>query len=122
MKFGLGKWTRIVEENCLPGKTVGQLNNQMQRMIGQQSTAEFQGIHCDPKSVFAFNAVKEGKRKNGCLINTGENPTKESVQRKWEENNKRFGLTQEVYEALEIPKLNEEDMLNGQVIDSVQTR
>jgi hypothetical protein len=42
MKFGLGRWAAIVESGALPGKTVGQMNNQMQRMIGQQSTNEFQ--------------------------------------------------------------------------------
>jgi len=62
MKFGLGRWTRIVEAGILPGKTVGQMNNQMQRMIGQQSTNEFQGLHVDPQKVFEVNKLKEGVR------------------------------------------------------------
>jgi len=69
MKYGLGKWTDIVNSRCLPGKTVAQLNNQMQRMIGQQSTSEFTGLHIDPSKVFEENQLKEGKRKNGSLIN-----------------------------------------------------
>ena len=62
MKFGLGRWTRIVESGYLPGKTVGQMNNQMQRMIGQQSTHEFQGLHADPQKVFEVNKLREGVR------------------------------------------------------------
>jgi hypothetical protein len=70
MKFGFGKWSSIVAARCLPGKTVAQLNNQAQRMIGQQSTSEFTGLHFDPSAVFAVNSAKEGHRKNNCLINT----------------------------------------------------
>ena len=104
MKFGLGRWTDIVASGALPGKTVGQLNNQMQRMIGQQSTKEFQGLHVDPQKVFAVNKEKDGlARKNGCIINTGENPTREKVKVKREENIARFGLSQEDIDALVIP-------------------
>ena len=39
MKFGVGNWSQIIESDCLPGKTNAQLNNQTQRMLGQQSTA-----------------------------------------------------------------------------------
>ena len=104
MKFGLGRWTDIVASGALPGKTVGQLNNQMQRMIGQQSTKEFQGLHVDPQKVFAVNKEKDGlARKNGCIINTGENPTREKVKVKREENIARFGLSQEEIDAIAIP-------------------
>ena len=119
MKFGLGKWTAIVCSNCLPGKTVGQLNNQMQRMIGQQSTSEFQGLHIDPRLVFEANEKKEGVRKNGCLINTGKNPTREGVRLKREENKKRWGLTQEEIDAIVIPVLSAADM--GKVTSSLLT-
>ncbi len=70
MKFGFGRWSSIVASRCLQGKTVAQLNNQAQRMIGQQSTSEFTGLHFDPSAVFAVNSAKEGHRKNNCLINT----------------------------------------------------
>lgn len=110
MKFGMGKWTAIVNSNILPGKTVGQLNNQMQRMIGQQSTNEFQGLHIDPKLVFEANEGKEGVRKNGCLINTGKNPTREIVRRKREENKKRWGMKQEEIDIIVIPVLSAADM------------
>ena len=110
MKFGMGKWTAIVNSNVLPGKTVGQLNNQMQRMIGQQSTNEFQGLHIDPKLVFVANETREGVRKNGCVINTGKNPTREGVRRKREENKRKWGMTPEQIEEIVIPVLSAADM------------
>jgi hypothetical protein len=39
MKFGVGNWSKIIESNCLVGKTNAQMNLQTQRMLGQQSTA-----------------------------------------------------------------------------------
>lgn len=39
MKFGIGNWARIIESGCLPGKTNAQMNLQLQRLLGQQSTA-----------------------------------------------------------------------------------
>lgn len=39
MKFGIGNWSKIVDSQCLVGKTVAQMNLQTQRMLGQQSTA-----------------------------------------------------------------------------------
>lgn len=122
MKFGLGRWTRIVEEGCLPGKTVGQLNNQMQRMIGQQSTGEFQGLHCDPQLIFAHNAAREGVRKNGCLINTGENPTPESVKRKRDENQARWGLSQADIDAIVIPVLKSEETSSSVLVVTIEAR
>lgn len=91
MKFGVGSWSKIIQAQCLPGKTPAQLNLQTQRMLGQQSLAgaktlliwsftraqlcaEFMGIHLDARKVWQFNNQKQGpeyKRKNGCIINTG---------------------------------------------------
>ena len=39
IKFGIGNWAKIIESQCLPGKTNAQMNLQLQRMLGQQSTA-----------------------------------------------------------------------------------
>ena len=39
MKFGVGKWKSIMRSNCLPGKTIAQMNLQTQRLLGQQSLA-----------------------------------------------------------------------------------
>ncbi|CAI2162507.1 1807_t:CDS:2 [Funneliformis geosporum] len=40
MKYGIGNWAQIIGSNCLPGKTNAQMNLQLQRMLGQQSTAD----------------------------------------------------------------------------------
>ena len=60
MHFGVGRWQDISRSNCLPGKTPAQLNLQTQRMLGQQSTAEFVGIHLDPAKVHEENAKIQG--------------------------------------------------------------
>jgi hypothetical protein len=39
MKFGIGNWKEVIESGCLPGKTNAQMNLQLQRLLGQQSTA-----------------------------------------------------------------------------------
>jgi len=106
MKFGLGSWSKIIKSSCLPGKTPSQLNLQTQRMMGQQSLAEFMGLHVDAQEVWNCNNSKQGseyKRKNGCLINTGNNPTKEETKRKLEENRKRFGISQEKIDTIVLP-------------------
>jgi len=36
---GIGNWKDIIEHGCLPDKTNAQMNLQLQRMLGQQSTA-----------------------------------------------------------------------------------
>jgi len=38
-KFGIGKWRKIVNSKCLPGKSIGQIYMQTQRLLGQQSLA-----------------------------------------------------------------------------------
>jgi len=58
MKFGVGKWKRIKRSNCLPGKTIAQMNLQTQRLLGQQSLAEFMGLHVDLEKVFQDNKIK----------------------------------------------------------------
>lgn len=45
MKYGIGNWAQIIASNCLPGKTNAQMNLQLQRMLGQQSTAGKNNIY-----------------------------------------------------------------------------
>ena len=59
MKYGIGKWRRIQKSNCLPGKTIAQMNLQTQRLLGQQSLAEFMGLHVDLEKVFKDNQEKD---------------------------------------------------------------
>jgi len=39
MKYGIGKWQKIKRSNCLPGKSIAQMNIKCQKLIGQQSLA-----------------------------------------------------------------------------------
>lgn len=75
-----------MESQCLPGKTNAQMNIQLQRMLGQQSTAgasggniksnsslEFAGLHIDPLVIGEKNSKLQGpdiKRKNNFIVNT----------------------------------------------------
>ena len=43
MKFGIGRWTQIHASGLLPGKLIGQLCGQAQRLLGQQSLASESG-------------------------------------------------------------------------------
>lgn len=51
MKYGVGHWQHIHSTGLLPGKLIGQLNGQTQRLLGQQSLA---GDACcgDPAPIF----------------------------------------------------------------------
>jgi hypothetical protein len=69
MKYGIGKWKRIQRSNCLPGKTIAQMNLQTQRLLGQQSLAEFMGLNVDLEKVFQDNKQKE-VRMSGLTLGT----------------------------------------------------
>lgn len=89
MRFGIGNWSKIIESNCLVGKTNAQMNLQTQRMLGQQSTAEFAGLHIDPRVIGQKNSLVQGdhiRRKNGCIVNTGAKLSREEIRRRVAEN------------------------------------
>eukprot|EP00210_Caulerpa_lentillifera_P002638 g2520.t1 len=94
MKYGVGQWTAILNTGLLPGKVVGQLNSQTQRLLGQQSLAGvqsrsfqplsdfhvnkkyclvvFSGLRIDVEKIRKDNAAKtKVTRKGGVIINTG---------------------------------------------------
>eukprot|EP01017_Pseudomicrothorax_dubius_P049554 TRINITY_DN9229_c0_g3_i1.p1 TRINITY_DN9229_c0_g3~~TRINITY_DN9229_c0_g3_i1.p1 ORF type:complete len:213 (-),score=38.03 TRINITY_DN9229_c0_g3_i1:23-661(-) len=104
-RFGVGRWKKIINSRCLPGKTIGQIYMQTQRLLGQQSLGEFMGLHLDLESVFRDNMSKRGVlRKNNCIINTGDNPTREERMRRIEENRKRYGLDIETIRSIRLPR------------------
>eukprot|EP01114_Cavostelium_apophysatum_P013695 TRINITY_DN3376_c0_g1_i2.p1 TRINITY_DN3376_c0_g1~~TRINITY_DN3376_c0_g1_i2.p1 ORF type:complete len:321 (+),score=67.40 TRINITY_DN3376_c0_g1_i2:110-964(+) len=106
MKFGVGAWTKIVKSGCMPGKLPAQINLQAQRLCGQQALGDFMGIHLDPEMLWTENNAKQGPdivRKNGCIVNTGNNPTVEQRRKNIEENKKKFGLSKEEIDAIEMP-------------------
>ncbi|KAJ1645366.1 hypothetical protein J3B02_001206 [Coemansia erecta] len=107
MKFGVGNWMKIIESGCLPGKTIAQMNLQTQRMLGQQSTAEFNGLHIDALQVGALNSTKQGpdiKRKNNCIVNTGGKLTREEVEKRRKAHRERFEVPRDVWEGIVLPR------------------
>eukprot|EP00126_Sphaerothecum_destruens_P002369 Sdes_comp15811_c0_seq1m4883 len=110
-KYGIGRWTAIIESNCLPGKQPNQLNNQTQRLLGQQSTAEFMGLHIDPLKVKEANDKLQGpdiKRKNGCIINTGNALSAIERKRLVAENKEKYGIDVSEYSKIELPDRSEQ--------------
>lgn len=106
MKFGIGNWVKIVDSQCLVGKTIAQMNLQTQRMLGQQSTAEFANLHIDPLEIGKINSLKQGpeiKRKNNFIVNTGGKITKEEKNKRLKENAKKYGLTKEQIDGIVLP-------------------
>eukprot|EP00943_MAST-04B_sp_MAST-4B-sp1_P003530 g3530.t1 len=111
-KYGVGRWTKITKERILPGKTVAQMYNQCQRLLGQQSLAEFEGLKLNLKSIFEKNAKIQGEnivRKNNCIVNQGDKQTREMIIKKKAYNKEHFGLTDEEVAAIVIPELKHED-------------
>ncbi len=86
------------------------MNLQLQRFLGQQSTAEFQGLHIDPLVIGRANALKQGenvKRKNGCIVNTGNKLTREELKRKIQENKENYEVEESVWATIELPKYDD---------------
>lgn len=111
--YGIGNWRDIYESECLPGKTILQLNLQTQRMLGQQSTAEFQGLHIDPLVIGKLNSVKRGhniKRKNGYIINNGSKLSKQEKLNRINEN-KKYEWPEHCWKSLFIPTNKESKLL-----------
>ncbi|ETO22676.1 hypothetical protein RFI_14517 [Reticulomyxa filosa] len=106
MKYGCGNWKQIMKH--FPAKTCGQLNLQTQRLFGQQSLAaliqimshrniscilrtEFYKLHIDPRCIKEKNdQVEHVQRKNGCIINTGDNITAEQKMERRNQNKALF--------------------------------
>ncbi|KXN72479.1 hypothetical protein CONCODRAFT_4704 [Conidiobolus coronatus NRRL 28638] len=107
IKFGVGNWAKIIESQCLMGKTIAQMNLQTQRMLGQQSTAEFANLHIDPFVIGELNSKKVGpgiKRKNNFIVNTGSKVSREEVRRRVQENKKLYELPESEWRNIELPK------------------
>lgn len=107
MKFGIGRWRKIMQSGCLPGKTPSQLSSQTQRLLGQQSLAEYLHLHLDVDKVSKHNQSKTGvKRKSNCIVNTGKNPNPEELERLQEFNREQFGIPTSKIRSLEIPAIS----------------
>ncbi|KAI8876501.1 hypothetical protein K501DRAFT_338053 [Backusella circina FSU 941] len=121
MKFGIGNWAKIIDSGCLPGKTNAQMNLQLQRLLGQQSTAEFAGLHIDPKVIGAKNSLIQGahiRRKNNCIVNTGGKLSREELKRRVVENKKQFELPESDWIDIVLPKMEDPmALLNKKRVD-----
>ncbi|KAI7869846.1 uncharacterized protein EV154DRAFT_127298 [Mucor mucedo] len=108
MKFGVGNWAKIIDSACLPGKTNAQMNLQLQRLLGQQSTAEFASLHIDPKVIGAKNALIQGpgiRRKNNCIVNTGGKLSREELKNRVIANREAYQLHESEYKDIVLPKV-----------------
>ena len=73
-------------------------------MLGQQSLAEFLGLHLDIDAIAKKNkANKTATRKMGMIINTGDKLTSEEKQAKQKVNQEIYGLTDEQVAAIKLP-------------------
>ncbi|EEH59001.1 uncharacterized protein MICPUCDRAFT_38841 [Micromonas pusilla CCMP1545] len=107
MKFGIGRWVQIVDSGILPGKQIQQLNGQTQRLLGQQSLAEYTGMHLDVDRVRADNNAKQGPeiyRKNSLITNTGGKLSKEARDVLRAANQEKYGLMREQIDAVVLPE------------------
>ncbi|KAJ2354717.1 hypothetical protein GGF43_003103 [Coemansia sp. RSA 2618] len=107
MKVGVGNWMKIIESECLPGKTIAQMNLQTQRMLGQQSTAEFNGLHIDALQIGAINSTRQGpeiRRKNNCIVNTGGKLTRDEVEQRRARHREKFEVAEDVWANIVLPR------------------
>jgi hypothetical protein len=91
----------------LPGKQIQQLNGQTQRLLGQQSLAEYSGMCMDVDAIRSDNNAKQGPetvRKSGLIVNQGGKLSKEGLVALREANLEKYGLSQEEKDAVELPE------------------
>ncbi|WIA42018.1 hypothetical protein OEZ86_009311 [Tetradesmus obliquus] len=102
MKYGVGQWLQIQATGLLPGKMIQQLNGGTQRLLGQQSLAAYSGLRVDVDRVRADNEAKlDAHRKNGLVIWTGPNPTKEMRLQWQQEAQEKYGLSEQQQQEAE---------------------
>ena len=107
MKYGVGRWKKIMDSECLPGKTPSQLSSQTQRLLGQQSLAEYMHLHLDIDKVSKYNHQKtDVKRKSNCIVNIGKNMSPNELAILREFNKEKFGLPNEFVKQIQIPTIS----------------
>ncbi|KAK8813215.1 hypothetical protein WA158_002807 [Blastocystis sp. Blastoise] len=117
MKYGIGSWKQIANANVLPGKNITQIVGQVQRLMGQQSLREFLKIHLDPYVVGKENAKRISvKRKNGMIVNDGNQMTTEESRLLHDRNKDLYSLSLQEVDNIIIPKLSITDTSNDMKI------
>lgn len=77
-------------------------------MLGQQSLAEFLGLHLDIEAIAKKNKEnRTAKRKMGLIINTGDKLTTEDKKKKQAENQILYGLSDDYVRDLKLPASTE---------------
>ena len=61
------------------------------------------GLHVDCDQIFEDNRKKEGLRKFGCLVNSGDKLTKARKLKLRQENQEKYGLTPEEVAKIKLP-------------------
>lgn len=95
---------------------------QTQRLIGQQSLAEFMGLHLDLEQIYCDNRIREGPnitRKGGLIVNAGDNPTQREVFEKRELNKAKYGLSTTVVTGLQLPKTQTKEWLKVLTLEQI---
>lgn len=92
---------------------------QTQRLLGQQSLAEFMGLHLNLQAVFNDNMKKTGvTRKNNFIINTNDNLTKQDKKRLIEQNRAKYGLSREEVKTIKLPRWRTQGFLTLEEIET----
>ena len=78
------------------------------------------GLHVDLEAIYLDNRAKtDVVRKNGLVINTGDNPTKQEIHRKREANKKKYGLSADFVRELQLPKTQTKEWLKVLTLDQI---
>eukprot|EP00924_Labyrinthula_sp_SR-Ha-C_P013282 snap_masked-scaffold_45-processed-gene-1.15-mRNA-1 protein AED:0.65 eAED:0.65 QI:0/0/0/0.4/1/1/5/0/920 len=67
--YGFGQWEKILNSNCLPGKTRSQIINRSRVLVGSQAIFLYHGLKIDLDIIKRENDRKVSPRKNGLLYN-----------------------------------------------------
>ena len=64
---------------------------------------------------------KPGTRKNNCLINTGDNQSKEERKRKIQQNLEKYGVEEEYIKAIKLPKARKDCVAKYFTVEEIDT-
>ncbi|CAG8595536.1 1662_t:CDS:2 [Scutellospora calospora] len=102
MKFGIGNWAKIIDSQCLPGKTNAQMNLQLQRMLGQQSTAVRRSTYRslgDRGKKFNDSRIKYKTQKQlHCQY------WRDEIKRRIQQNKQLYEISEEEWNNIKLPK------------------
>jgi hypothetical protein len=97
----------------LPNKTTAQICLQCQKIMGQQSLSEFNGLHVNASKVLERNkAIKESTPvlwKNKCIISEKEENTKRRKRNEKSSSQKSFCcISKKEADAISLPEFSRE--------------